>query len=125
MYTFSVLLRVDDIDLVHIEVDIALCLRAEQSAVVRVLHNGIDIPHAALICTLVVNDKFVLLALGIECALDRHRAVVSEPIALELDAVNRYSGYVPISQPVPAMLPSASVGFWNLPSAEGSVPQQA
>ena len=48
LYTFSVLLRVDDIDLVHIEVDIALCLRAEQSAVVRVLHNGIDIPHAAL-----------------------------------------------------------------------------
>ena len=94
MYTFSVLLRVDDIDLVHIEVDIALCLRAEQSAVVRVLHNGIDIPHAALICALVVNDKFVLLALGIECALDGHCAVVSEPIALELDAVNRYSGYV-------------------------------
>ena len=94
LYTFSVLLRVDDIDLVHIEVDIALCLRAEQSAVVRVLHNGIDIPHAALICALVVNDKFVLLALGIECALDRHCAVVSEPIALEFDAVNRYSGYV-------------------------------
>lgn len=61
---------------------------------VRILHNGIDIPHAALICALVVNDKFILLALGIECALDRHRAVVSEPIALELDAVNRYSGYV-------------------------------
>lgn len=92
---------------------------------VRILHNGIDIPHAALICALVVNDKFILLALGIECALDRHRTVVSEPIALELDAVNRYSGYMAYKPAVPAMLPSASVGFWNLPSAEGSVPQQA
>ena len=61
---------------------------------VRVLHNGIDIPHAALICALVVNDKFVLLALGIECALDGHCAVVSEPVALELDAVNGYTGYM-------------------------------
>ena len=76
---------------------------------VRVLHNGIDVPHAALICALVVNDKFVLLALGIECALDEHCAVVSEPIALELDAVNRYSGYV-ASKPARARHAAERIG---------------